>query len=252
MSSLPRKQPLFPTRGKESRFNLRNIPRKDYRDCGMFFAYQVLDRSASCSSRAATTKAAKPVSESAIPPSQGATPTNLPVRVNTSVKLDAPYHRLPFPLRNSLEEEYAAALQARTTTSNSPTTENQVRYIVHSGHFYRTAHPSARFRPCSRCERYGSAAEANIALLHHITHQHTLSFWDVLVRRCELVQLQSYAELANPDFLYLHSVRRGDIGWGFDIHGCLSFYEVEEDESGRLQAMVEFVQRVDEDGAGAG
>ncbi|KAI8936012.1 hypothetical protein NX059_007514 [Plenodomus lindquistii] len=30
--------------------------------------------------------------------------------------------------------------------------------------------------------------------------------------------------ISNPSFVHWHSVRHGEIGWGFDKHGCLSLY----------------------------
>ena len=38
------------------------------------------------------------------------------------------------------------------------------------------------------------------------------------------VELETVAGLRNPEFVQLHSVRHGEVGWGFDAGGALSLY----------------------------
>lgn len=56
------------------------------------------------------------------------------------------------------------------------------------------------------------------------------------------VELKTEAGIANPDFIQLHSVRRNEIGWGFDMNGCMSLYLVYMDD-GKLKEFAMFVQR---------
>jgi hypothetical protein len=62
------------------------------------------------------------------------------------------------------------------------------------------------------------------------------------------VHLATQDSMYNPEFVHLHSVRYGEVGWGFDAAGCLSFYWVEM-VGGRSVVGVLFVERA-EDGGG--
>lgn len=59
----------------------------------------------------------------------------------------------------------------------------------------------------------------------------------------EYVQASTGLRCVNPDFLSLHAIRIGDVGWGFDAVGALSFCMVVERE-GRLVWAVDFVMGV--------
>ena len=60
----------------------------------------------------------------------------------------------------------------------------------------------------------------------------------------DFVQLKTEDNVANPDFVYLHSARHGEIGWGFDTDGCLSLYQTKiENKKHCTDGM--FVQRVE-------
>jgi hypothetical protein len=58
------------------------------------------------------------------------------------------------------------------------------------------------------------------------------------------VQLKTEESIVHPEFVQLHSVRRNEIGWGFDMNECLSFYLVSK-ENAKLVEYAIFVQRVD-------
>jgi hypothetical protein len=56
------------------------------------------------------------------------------------------------------------------------------------------------------------------------------------------VMLPKLDGMANPDFTRLHATRHNEIGWGFDIYGCLSLFLVYIHE-GKLEEYVIYVQR---------
>ncbi|KAF2854553.1 hypothetical protein T440DRAFT_464706, partial [Plenodomus tracheiphilus IPT5] len=56
--------------------------------------------------------------------------------------------------------------------------------------------------------------------------------------------------IANPKFVHWHSVRHGEIGWGFDKHDCLSLYTTKFVDSTVLEEVLyvkraEFVVKVE-------
>jgi hypothetical protein len=56
------------------------------------------------------------------------------------------------------------------------------------------------------------------------------------------VEQKPEGEVAKPEFTRLHCVRRNEIGWGFDICGCLTFHLVFMDNA-KLNEYDIFVQR---------
>ncbi|EDU41807.1 hypothetical protein PtrSN002B_001121 [Pyrenophora tritici-repentis] len=60
---------------------------------------------------------------------------------------------------------------------------------------------------------------ANATLLRYF-----LDNTNVDLSKRTFVESETVEGVANPEFLELYSVRRGDLGWGFDTDGCLSIY----------------------------
>jgi len=56
------------------------------------------------------------------------------------------------------------------------------------------------------------------------------------------VKLETQEGMTNPEFIHLHSVRYGEVGWGFDAAGCLSLYWVEMVDKKNVIGVV-FVRR---------
>ncbi|KAF2645988.1 hypothetical protein P280DRAFT_465731 [Massarina eburnea CBS 473.64] len=64
-----------------------------------------------------------------------------------------------------------------------------------------------------------------------------------MVYGTNFVYLPTVKDVTNPDFVHLHAVRYGEIGWGFDDQGWLSFYMTEiVEKKGRIEAL--FVEKV--------
>jgi len=84
---------------------------------------------------------------------------------------------------------------------------------------------------------------ANIALLETFLVANKEQLVDA-EKTLVFVKLETEEQLANPDLVHLHSVRHGEIGWGFDMNGCLFFYQTKiEDKKHCTDDM--FVQRVE-------
>lgn len=62
------------------------------------------------------------------------------------------------------------------------------------------------------------------------------------LKQRNFVELETREGLSNPQFLRLHAVRAGDVGWGFDCDGCLSLFMTTEDNS-NLKDKVFYVKR---------
>jgi hypothetical protein len=60
---------------------------------------------------------------------------------------------------------------------------------------------------------------ANLASLNGFRNQRLR---EVDLKGVEWVQLAPSVQALNPQFNHLHSLRVGDIGWGFDREGCIS------------------------------
>jgi hypothetical protein len=82
---------------------------------------------------------------------------------------------------------------------------------------------------------------ANMQLLEQFLENNEES-----VRSAAFVELKTQDGVANPEFIHLHCVRHGELGWGLDCHGCLSLYSVRIVDQ-RLQEQVVYVQRIEMD-----
>lgn len=60
---------------------------------------------------------------------------------------------------------------------------------------------------------------ANATLLRYF-----LENTNVDLSKRTFVASETVEGVTNPEFLELYSVRKGDLGWGFDTDGCLSIY----------------------------
>ena len=62
------------------------------------------------------------------------------------------------------------------------------------------------------------------------------------LRTQKFVELETQDGLTNKEFVHMHSVRPGEVGWGFDAERCLSLYSAEIDEA-TLKKRVFYVER---------
>lgn len=99
-----------------------------------------------------------------------------------------------------------------------------------------------------------SRAQANFNLLTHVNSFSTMSFANMFLLRQfmqenpiplrpqKFVELKTQPGIKNEQFVLMHSVRPGEVGWGFDTHRCLSLYTAEIEE-GLLRKKVFYVER---------
>ena len=77
---------------------------------------------------------------------------------------------------------------------------------------------------------------ANATLLKYF-----LETTNVDLSKRTFVESKTVEGVTNPEFLELYSVRRGDVGWGFDANGCLSLYGA-KDVGNKLREKVWYVK----------
>ncbi|KAF2994805.1 hypothetical protein E8E13_001538 [Curvularia kusanoi] len=87
-----------------------------------------------------------------------------------------------------------------------------------------------------RSDRYPAASLANQAILENFLSK-------APSRKLGYTELKVGRSMANPTFAQLHSVRNGDMGWGFDRYGCLSLH-LTKIEDGCLKHEALWVERV--------
>jgi hypothetical protein len=104
--------------------------------------------------------------------------------------------------------------------------------------------PSSTFEYAVSSSNIHHASLANIDLLKHFLSLHSSKI-RVSARTGapeKFVHLETQESVMNPDFIHLHSVRYGEVGWGFDAGGCLSLYWVEMVERKNVIGVM-FVER---------
>lgn len=89
---------------------------------------------------------------------------------------------------------------------------------------------------------HGCLGLANLASLDGFRTQRLKEFD---LERAEWLQLAPSVQIRNPQFNHLHSLRVGDIGWGFDREGCISLAIVKESE-GFVQKSSVYVHNFEE------
>jgi hypothetical protein len=160
------------------------------------------------------------------------------IGVNLNPKFDV----FPAQLRATLRTAYRESIKIQMGYLNAGTFVLPSRgYIVVREHYIRPSKDPLEMKDSK--ESGYCLHTANIALLETFLVVNRERLVDV-EETPVFVKLETEEQLANPDFVHLHSVRHGEIGWGFDINGCLFFYQTKiEDKKHCTDAM--FVQRVE-------
>ncbi|CAA9964671.1 hypothetical protein PTMSG1_08030 [Pyrenophora teres f. maculata] len=83
----------------------------------------------------------------------------------------------------------------------------------------RTRSKSIEFQTTVAIANILDLSMANATLLRYFLDSTSID----LSKRTFVVS-ETVEGVANPEFLELYSVRKGDLGWGFDTDGCLSIY----------------------------
>jgi len=135
-----------------------------------------------------------------------------------SVTVNSKLHKFPSALREKLQKAYQAACYARMFALQAgiiPTYRDT--YSIIEGERIRSE--SFTFKTTELASNILDLSMANIKLLEIFANR---KGWPLEKRT--FVELKTQSDLENPEFVELHSVRHGELGWGFDAAGCLSLY----------------------------
>ncbi|KAF1973992.1 hypothetical protein BU23DRAFT_567787 [Bimuria novae-zelandiae CBS 107.79] len=134
------------------------------------------------------------------------------------------YDRFPEELRRQVNEHFSRAALAGGFDLLGPVpTGSHQHYRLFKGVIYRWPLKAPEFKKIGA--PYQEVEAANIALLDELLKETDFA----LEKKESWVELVTpFVRVENPDFLHLHMLRRGDIGWGFDAEKGLSVACVEE------------------------
>ena len=154
----------------------------------------------------------------------------------TSVEMNSQFDRFPEELRASLEEAHEKTTRhALALLRHGTKVEYKNNYSVVFGERDRLSMTGWAF------ERYQYSTPhesfANQHLLEQFLLRHPKGFGKV-----KFVELKDHEGHANAKLIHFHSVRQGEVGWGFDKFGCLSLYSV-TNEDATVKDVVFYVDR---------
>jgi hypothetical protein len=143
-----------------------------------------------------------------------------PATYDIAVELHSDYDIFPKHIRTSLQGMYQATIQStmsRLTDKTLP--KYPYYYSIISKRSVRDAGPNVGPNVTICKDNVAPLSIANTILLEIF-----LTTYGSALVKPKFVKLEKIAGIANPEFASLHLVRHGDIGWGFDLNSCLSFY----------------------------
>jgi hypothetical protein len=157
-----------------------------------------------------------------------------------AAKLSSTFSVFPEPLRERLQVMCEATIRYAMTAlvSQKPLNFKYTYSIVTE---WRVRQPISIIEPnVTTCKaNMVSLSVANTALMELF-----LNSQKDYLKKPNFVFLQKQDGMANPDFIRLHATRHNEIGWGFDIYGCLSLFLLYIDE-GKLREYVIYVNRTE-------
>jgi hypothetical protein len=155
-----------------------------------------------------------------------------------AVVLHNRFETFPMLLRETLQFNYTTTIQSHMKALGVNTiTEYKYTYSIVSEIRVRQFNAETQSIICE--DDIPSLSLANTTLLEKFARASKKC-----LENSSFVQLKTEESIVHPEFVQLHSVRRNEIGWGFDVNGCLSFYLVSK-ENAKLVEYAIFVQRVD-------
>jgi hypothetical protein len=159
---------------------------------------------------------------------------------DVTAKLSSKFSIFPEPLRKQLQVMYEATIRyAMSALVSGDTLKFKYTYSIVTER--RIRQPDSVFEPnVTICKaNMVSLSIANTALVELFLKSQK----DYLAKP-NFVLLPKQDGMANPDFIRLHATRHNEIGWGFDIYGCLSLFLLYIDE-GKLREYVIYVHRTE-------
>lgn len=157
-----------------------------------------------------------------------------------AIGLPVKFNVFPDELRTRLQRAYIATFRSQLKSLESNTTwVTRYTYSLIADLRIRSSDSNGGITTATLKKDISTLSLANTALLEDFYTNHHKYLEDP-----SFVPLKVKEQIANPAFTQLHSVRRNEIGWGYDMNGCLSLYLVFI-ENGKLNEYVIFVQRKD-------
>lgn len=143
--------------------------------------------------------------------------------------LPSKYKVFPDPLRAAIEKSYASAAQSqmRALATNM---------ISRHKHTYNVVTESNGKNKTNIRVGFLTLSQSNTFLLTAMLKKYK----DKIVPTSKFVR-QERSGIPNPKFCHLHSLRHGEMVWGFDANGCLSMHVpyIEKDEKYEYNIYVE-------------
>lgn len=157
-----------------------------------------------------------------------------------SITLPAKFNVFPQELRLPLQHSYVTTVRKQLKAWEDNTTwVKRYTYSLILDQRICSSNPDSGYKTSTLKNDIPTLSLANTALLDHFSKNRSKYLKDP-----SFVPLRVKEPIANPHFIELHSVRHDEIGWGFDMNGCLSLYLVHM-ENGKLNKYIIFVQRKD-------
>jgi hypothetical protein len=147
------------------------------------------------------------------------------VSVTTHPKFDKFPTALRVALQTTSQSSVYTHLSALSTGTSTP---HYQTYSILTGR--RIRGESTTFKTVVQISDILELSTANISLLQFFVTRQKLDLGKKV-----FVELESMRGVANPKFLEFYTVRKGDLGWGFDDEGCLSLYAAVMREEGLLE-----------------
>ncbi|KAF2034699.1 hypothetical protein EK21DRAFT_46556, partial [Setomelanomma holmii] len=154
-----------------------------------------------------------------------------------TAQMHSKFEVFPAQLRARVEFGYKKTIQSQMASLLSGTFPKlDHTYTVKTESSIRNSNPASVPNIAFVNDNIPSVSLTNTALLEEFLTTKTAA-----LKKPSFVFLPQVKDLANPNFMRLHSVRHNEIGWGLDTNDCLSLHLVSI-EDGRLHEYYIYVQ----------
>lgn len=157
-----------------------------------------------------------------------------------TAKLSKKYNVFPEPLRRALQDSYETIIehQMAALIAGVPL-KFKFTYSIITERRIRQIDPILEPKFTISKDNVVSLSIANTTLVELFLKSH-----EEYLGKPNFVLLPKQDGTSNPNFIRLHATRHNEIGWGFDIYGCLSLFLLYI-EDGKLKEYVIYVQRAE-------
>ncbi|KAF1943420.1 hypothetical protein EJ02DRAFT_453324 [Clathrospora elynae] len=158
------------------------------------------------------------------------------------VRVHNKFNKFPQELRNIIQEFARKALYCYIESlKNGVLPLDRQTYSIITGRRIRSE--TTAFETSIAIPNIVDLSVANTMLLDFYAQRNETEL--AAAKAESFVELETLKGVTNPEFIELHSVRRGELGWGLDSVGCLSLYSatVAETEKKKLVELVCYVKK---------